>query len=84
MNYYYQKFLEYLNKFDKELKNSYKTEKEIEIELKFKMSKFGVFVVNCDLLVNNEEFEENCFKDENILKFSDYLGLYLMIETLNE
>ena len=82
MNYYYQKFLEYLNKFDKELKNSYKTEKEIE--LKFKMSKFGVFVVNCDLLVNNEEFEENCFKDENILKFSDYLGLYLMIETLNE
>ena len=47
MNYYYQKFLEYLNKFDKELRNSYKTEKEIEIELKFKMSNYNEYIVNC-------------------------------------
>ena len=84
LNYYYQKFLEYLNKFDKELRNSYKTEKEIEIELKFKMSNYNEYIVNCELLINNEEFEENCFKDENILKFSDHQGLYLMIEALND
>ena len=84
LNYYYQKFLEYLNKFEKALKNFYKTEKEIEIELKFKMSNFDEYKVNCDLLINNEEFEDNCLKDENILKFYDHQGLYLMIETLNE
>ena len=84
MNYYYQKFLEYLNKFEKELKNSYKIEKEIEIELKFKMSNFGEYIVNCDLFINDENFEENCFRDENILEFSEYPGLYLIIEALNE
>ena len=82
LNYYYQKFLEYLNKFEKELKNSYRTEKEIEIE--FKMSNFSEYKVNYDALLNNGEFEENCFKDENILEFSVHQRLYLMIETLNE
>ena len=84
LNYYYQNFLVYLNKFEKELKNFYKTEKKIEIELRFKMSNFSEFIVNCDLIINNEEFEEKCFKDENILKFSAYERIYLMIETLNE
>jgi len=79
LNYYYQKFLEYLNKFEKELKNSYKIEKEIEIELKFKMSNFGEYIVNCDLFINDE-----CFNDKNILKSSDHQGLYYLINTLSE
>ena len=84
MNYYYQKFLEYLIKLEKELKNSYKTEKKIEIKLKFKMSNFSEYKVNCDLLFNDENFGENWFRDENILEFSEHPRLYLMIETLNE
>ena len=48
------------------------------------MSNYNEYIVNCKLLINNEEFEENCFKDENILNFSDHQGLYLMIKALNE
>ena len=85
LKYYYKKFLDYLNKFEKELKKYYKSDNETEIELRFKMQNFGDdYIINCELLINDENFEENSFKDENILNFSDHHGLYLIIEALND
>ena len=77
----FHKFLKYIKNVENELKEQYKCDDEIEIELKFTDKVKNN--VTCEFKITNKKFSENSFKIEDILNTCDYYGLYCMLDIIN-
>ena len=78
----YEKFIKYLEEFEKELKKYYKKETKTEIILKIKKKSENHYDANWKLINIDEKEEqekEKCFTDENFLETNTHNGLGCLI-----
>ena len=86
----YQKFIEYLENIENELKSGYKSEKPINIEINFSLK--NSYIVNnsnyymiCNYNINDindESLGENNFVDDDFLNNTEHDGLHYLIDAL--
>ena len=88
LNSNYEKFLQYLNQIEKDIKIKYKKEKKINIIITFSMTDDSLersenYKINCNYNINDENREgEIDFTDEDFLNKVNYEGLSYMIDAL--
>ena len=83
----YQKFIEYLENIENELKSGYKSEKPINIEINFSLK--NSYIVNnsnyymiCNYNINDKSLGENNFIDDDFLNNTEHDGLHYLIDAL--
>ena len=83
----YQKFIEYLENIENELKSGYKSEKPINIGINFSLK--NSYIVNnsnyymiCNYNINDESLGENNFVDDDFLNNTEHDGLHYLIDAL--
>ena len=83
----YQKFIEYLENIENELKSGYKSEKQINIEINFSLK--NSYIVNnsnyymiCNYNINDKSLGENNFIDDDFLNNTEHDGLHYLIDAL--
>ena len=84
MNSYFQKFIEFLEEVEKELKDKYKEEKETEIFMEIKSKDFEKFNYLCTFFINDGRKEDHTFPEEDFLNNSQHEALLLMVDALVE
>ena len=88
LNSNYEKFLQYLNQIEKDIKIKYKKEKKINIIITFSMTNDSLersenYKINCNYNINDENRKgERDFTDEDFLNKVNYEGLSYMIDAL--
>ena len=88
LNSNYEKFLQYLNQIEKDIKIKYKKEKKINIIITFSMTDDSLersenYKINCNYNINDENRKgERDFTDEDFLNKVNYEGLSYMIDAL--
>ena len=88
LNSNYEKFLQYLNQIEKDIKIKYKKEKKINIIITFSMTIDSLersenYKINCNYNINDENRKgERDFTDEDFLNKVNYEGLSYMIDAL--
>ena len=88
LNSNYEKFLQYLNQIEKDIKIKYKKEKKINIIITFSMTNDSLersenYKIDCNYNINDENREgEIDFTDEDFLNKVNYEGLSYMIDAL--
>ena len=88
LNSNYEKFLQYLNQIEKDIKIKYKKEKKINIIITFSMTDDSLersenYKIDCNYNINDENREgEIDFTDEDFLNKVNYEGLSYMIDAL--
>ena len=80
----YRKFIKFLEHVENELKIYYRTEKKIEIDLKFNIDNINdnSYNVSCNYKVNDDDIIEKCFIDKDILDNNNN-GLIYLIDSIN-
>ena len=83
----YQKFIEYLENIENELKSGYKSEKPINIGINFSLK--NSYIVNnsnyymiCNYNINDKSLGENNFIDDDFLNNTEHDGLHYLIDAL--
>ena len=83
----YQKFIEYLENIENELKSGYKSEKPINIGINFSLK--NSYIVNnsnyymiCNYNINDESLGEDNFVDDDFLNNTEHDGLHYLIDSL--
>ena len=86
LNLNYLKFIKFLNVVESEIKEKYRKNNIIEIELQFNLEhpEKDIYKLRCYYTIKNIKLKETIFKDEDILNNEDFNGLYCMLETLSE
>ena len=86
LNLNYLNFIKFLNIFESALKEKYRKDNKIEIELKFNLDhpERDIYKLRCLYTIKNIALEETQFKDEDILNKNDYIGLFFMIQLLSD
>ena len=88
LNSNYEKFLQYLNQIEKDIKIKYKKEKKINIIITFSMTDDSLersenYKIDCNYNINDENRKgERDFTDEDFLNKVNYEGLSYMIDAL--
>ena len=87
LNTNFQKFMEFLENIETELKSRYKSEKSINIEIKFTLvNSYTVnnsnYNISCNYNINDENIEEKEFTDEDFLNNTNHNGLNFLINAL--
>ena len=86
LNLNYIKFIKFLNKVESELKEKFRKNTKIEIDLQFTLQhpEKDIYKLRCLYTIKNINLKETEFKEEDILNNGDIDGLYYMLETLSE
>jgi hypothetical protein len=83
----YEKFNQFLNQIEKDIKTRYKKEKKINLIIEFTMTSESLehsenYRIDCKYIIKDKTEGENDFVDEDFLNNANYEGLSCMIETL--
>ena len=81
LNIYYNKFLQYLQEVENEIKYHYTNEKEIEITLKFSMNK--KYNLTCEFQINDNNLDEKDFTESDLLNKTNHEALNIMAQNIS-
>ena len=82
LNIYYNKFLQYLQEVENEIKYHYTNEKEIEITMKFSMNK--KYNLTCEFQINGNDFDEKDFTESDLLNKTNHEALNIMAQNISD
>ena len=83
----YEKFLQYLDKMEKELKSGFRLEKEMNIEIKIKLKNSDTenninYNLQCEYYIKDDRIDEDNFIEEDFLNTTTHNGLSYLINAL--
>ena len=81
LNIYYNKFLQYLQEVENEIKYHYTNEKEIEITMKFSMNK--KYNLTCEFQINDNNLDEKDFTESDLLNQTNHEALNIMAQNIS-
>ena len=81
LNIYYNKFLQYLQEVENEIKYHYTNEKEIEITMKFSMNK--KYNLTCEFQINDNNLDETDFTESDLLNKTNHEALNIMAKNIS-
>ena len=81
LNIYYNKFLQYLQEVENEIKYHYTNEKEIEITMKFSMNK--KYNLTCEFQINDNNLDEKDFTESDLLNKTNHEALNIMAQNIS-
>ena len=81
LNIYYNKFLQYLQEVENEIKYHYTNEKEIEITMKFSMNK--KYNLTCEFQINDNNLDEKDFTESDLLNKTNHEALNIMTQNIS-
>ena len=81
LNIYYNKFLQYLQEVENEIKYHYTNEKEIEITMKFSMNK--KYNLTCEFQINDNNLDETDFTESDLLNKTNHEALNIMAQNIS-
>ena len=81
LNIYYNKFLQYLQEVENEIKYHYTNEKEIEITMKFSMNK--KYNLTCEFQINDNNLDEKDFTESDLLNKTNHEALNIMAKNIS-
>ena len=81
LNIYYNKFLQYLQEVENEIKYHYTNEKEIEITMKFSMNK--KYNLTCEFQINDNNLDETDFTESDLLNKTNHEALNIMTQNIS-
>ena len=87
LNINYEKFLQFLDKIEKELKSGFRLEKESHIKIKFFLKSSDIenntnYNLECNYYIKDESVRESFFTDEDFLNTTNHTGLSYLINSL--
>ena len=87
LNINYEKFLQFLDKIEKELKSGFRLEKESHIKIKFFLKSSDIenntnYNLECNYYIKDESIGESSFTDEDFLNTTNHTGLSYLINSL--
>ena len=82
LNIYYNKFLQYLQEVENEIKYHYTNEKEIEITMKFSMNK--KYNLTCEFQINDNNLDEKDFTESDLLNQTNHEALNIMAQNISD
>ena len=82
LNIYYNKFLQYLQEVENEIKYHYTNEKEIEITMKFSMNK--KYNLTCEFQINDNNLDEKDFTESDLLNKTNHEALNIMAQNISD
>ena len=87
LNINYEKFLQFLDKIEKELKSGFRLEKESHIKIKFFLKSSDIenntnYNLECNYYIKDESIRESSFTDEDFLNTTNHTGLSYLINSL--
>ena len=81
LNIYYNKFLQYLQEVENEIKYHYTNEKEIEITMKFSMNK--KYNLTCEFQISDNNLDEKDFTESDLLNQTNHEALNIMAQNIS-